>query len=427
MPNLVRIPLTLGIFLATLVLILRRPRGWNEAWWAMGGAGVMLAARLVTWPEAVEIAKKGQDAVLMLVALLCLSGVISRSGFFEWAAILCARRARDDAHRLFRNTFLLGALVTATLSLDTTAVMLTPIVISFAQRLDLPRKPYILACAVVANCASLALHVSNLTNLLFVGTFHVSFGGFAGRMILPQLVVLAVTYVVLRRSFRRELPRWFDVTRLPPAPSAIVHPAFFRSSCVVLALVSVGYFVAPSFGVPVYVVAFAGALVLALCGVLQAKIGWGWLREVSWGAAALAVGLFVLVRGLENLGLVAPLVTRMAGLARGSAWWTVPAVAAATAVVSNGVNNLPGALLARSVLEQAGAPPRLIFGALIGADIGPNITIVGSLATILVLAVARGPGERVGSRDLFRVGAVVTPVALLAAAWTLVGVLTLWP
>jgi arsenical pump membrane protein len=422
---LARATLTVAIFVVTLALVLRRPRGWNEAWWAAGGALVMMGLGLVTPHDAAQTLGKGKDALLMLLALLGLSAVIGRSGFFDWAAIQCARFARGDARRLFRNTFVLGALVTATLSLDTTAVMLTPIVIAFARRLSLPRRPYILACAIVANSASLALPVSNLTNLLFVSAFHVSFASFALCLALPQVVVLVVTYGLLRWCFRAELPASFDAAQLPDPRSVIVDAGFFRSSAIVLGLVCVGYFVGPPLGVPVYVVAFAGAAVLAACAAVQARLGVAWARDVSWAAAILATGLFVLVRGLENLGLVAPLVKVVRSLAAGSPVWTVPSVAFATAALSNGVNNLPAALLARSVLEQAAAPRGLVFGALLGADVGPNVTIVGSLATILVLTVARGRGERVDARDLFRVGALVTPVALLAAAWTLVAVLAL--
>jgi arsenical pump membrane protein len=424
---LVRIPLTLGIFAATLGLILRRPRGWNEAWWALAGAVAMCGLGLVTLPEAAETAGKGKDAVLMLVALLCLSAVVGQSGFFEWAAIACVRLAGDDSRALFRNTFLLGALVTAALSLDTTAVMLTPIVIGFARRLDLPRRPYIIACAVVANCASLALPVSNLTNLLFVSAFHLPFTAFVLRMIGPQLVVLALTYAILRGWFRGEIVRRVDLARLPAARSVVAHPGFFRSSCAVLGSVCVGYFVAPALGVPVYLVAFAATLVLWICGAVQAGLGLAWLREIPWGAAVLALGLFIVVRGLENLGLVAPLAGRVEWLAGRSLCWTAPLVAATTAAASNGINNLPAALLARSVLEQAHAPTGLILASLIGADVGPNVTIVGSLATVLVLAVARGKGERIATGDLFRVGMMLTPAVLLAGALALAGELMLWP
>ena len=423
MPSPLRVAATLVLFAATLVLVLRRPRGWNEAWWAIGGAALMMALGLVRPPEAADTLARGKDALLMLIALLCLSAVVARSGFFEWAAIVSARRARGDAGALFRNTFVLGALVTIVLSLDTTAVILTPIVIAGARRMGLPAKPHVLLCAIVSNCASLLLPVSNLTNLLFVSAFRMPFAPFVARMLLPQVVVLLITYAVLRRLFRADLRRSFGLGQLPAAASAITDPPLFRASCLVLVLVSLGYFVGPPLGVPVYVVAFGGALALAVYAAARtglARAGsWRWLGDVPFGAAGLAAGLFVVVRGVENLGLARLLVPALGRLASGPLWVSLPVAAGATAVASNAVNNLPAALAARSILQQAHAPGSLVLAALIGADVGPNITIVGSLATVLVLTVARARGEPVGARDLLRAGGLVTPLALLGAALAL--------
>ncbi len=414
-----RIAATLAIFAATLILVLRRPRGWNEAWWAVGGAALMLLLGLVRWPDAVDTLDRGKPAVLMLIALLCLSAVIARSGFFDWAAIVSARAARGDAGALFRNTFLLGALITAILSLDTTAVMLTPVVIAGARRLRLPVAPFVLLCAIVSNCASLLLPVSNLTNLLFVSAFGLPFAPFVARMLLPQLAVLAVTYGILRRLFRAELGRSFPAHELPAAATVVTNPRLFRASCLVLVAVSLGYFVGPAVGVPVYLIAFAGAAVLAGYGALRADLSWRWLGDVPFGAAGLAGGLFVVIRGVENLGLARLLVPAVQRLAERPLWWSLPATAGATAAASNVVNNLPAVLAARSILEQAQAPQPMILAALIGADVGPNITIVGSLATVLVLTVARTRGEVMRARDLFRVGVLVTPAAVAAAALAL--------
>jgi arsenical pump membrane protein len=410
---------TLSIFAATLVLILRRPRGWNEAWWALGGAALMMALGLVGRGEAVETLRRGREAVLMLLALLCLSAVVARSGFFEWAAIVSARRARGDAGALYRNTFILGALITAVLSLDTTAVMLTPVVIAGARRLRLSARPYVLLCAIVSNCASLLLPVSNLTNLLFVSAFGLPFAPFVARMLLPQVAVLLLVYAMLRRQSRDELQRSFATGDLPPAGSAVTDPRLFRASRLVLVVVSVGYFVGPPLGVPVYLVAFAGAALLALYGAARTRLPWGWVGDVPFGAAGLAAGLFIVIRGVEDLGLARLLVPFVQRLSGRPLWVSLPAVAGATAVAANTVNNLPAVLAARSILEQAHAREPLVLAALIGADVGPNVTIVGSLATVLVLTVARSRGETVTARDLLRAGGLLTVAAVLAGALVL--------
>ncbi len=419
MPFAVRAAVTLTIFAATLVLVLRRPRGWNEAWWALGGAALMMGLGLVRPGEAGQTLARGKEAVLMLLALLCLSAVVARSGFFEWAAIVSARRAGGDARALFRNTFILGALITMVLSLDTTAVMLTPVVIAGARRLQLAARPYVLVCAIVSNCASLLLPVSNLTNLLFVSAFGLPFAAFVARMLLPQLVVLLLAYAILRRLYRADLRRSFAVGQLAPASSAISDPRLFRASCLVLGAVSLGYFVGPPLGVPVYVVAFAGAGVLAVYGAARTGLTWRWLADVPFGAAGLAGGLFIVIRAVENLGLARLLVPVVHRLSGRPLWVSLPATAGAAAAASNAVNNLPAVLAARSILEQAHAPEPLLLAALIGADVGPNVTIVGSLATVLVLTVARARGEQVGARDLLRAGGLLTPLAVLAAALVL--------
>ena len=174
--------LTLAVFALTLALMLTRPRGLHEAWATCLGGGLMLLLGLETPAQAWRTTAQGGDVLAFLLALMLLSGLLDRSGFFEWAAIHAARAAKGDGKALYRNVFLLGAVVTALLSLDTTAIILTPVVLAFVGRLKLKARPFLLACAFVANTASLLLPVSNLTNLLFQKAFHLSFGAFALRM-----------------------------------------------------------------------------------------------------------------------------------------------------------------------------------------------------------------------------------------------------
>lgn len=403
----------------TLILVLTRPRGWHEAWWTAGGGALMLLLRLETPQQAWRVTRTGQDALLFLLALLLLSALLERSGFFDWSSIQAARLARGDGRRLYRNVFILGAVVTASLSLDTTAVILTPVVLAFVARLKLPARPYIFACAFVANVASLPLPVSNLTNLLFSGAFALPFGGFALRMILPQCVALLTNYALFRRLFRGDLPAEFSGDDLPDPMSVVPHAGYFRAAIAILGLVLAGYFAAPFAYLPPYAVGFAGCLALALWGARAGRVEWGLLREVSWSVFPFVVGLFVVIGGVENLGLTgrmaAWLVTLnphpLAGMA---------AMAGGAGLASNVVNNIPAALLARGVLQGAYAHPPLVYAALLGTNIGPNLTLSGSLATLLVLTAARKKGEDIRPLDFFKIGLLVTPLTLLAA------VLALW-
>jgi arsenical pump membrane protein len=410
--------LTFAVFASTLVLVIKRPRGVPEAVFTMAGAALVLALGLLGPADALDAVAAGKGALLFLAALLVLSALVEKSGFFEWAAIHAARLAKGNARALYRNVFILGALITAALSLDTTAVILTPLVLAFVQRLRLPARPYVFACAFVANNASLFLPVSNLTNLIFAGTFRFSFVHFAARMLAPQLVALLVNYAVFRRLFASELPASFDATLLPEPASVVPHRGYFRAAAAVLALVLAGYFVAPFAHLEPYMIGGAGAVVLLVIGAATGRVRPALAKEVSWGVFPFVVGLFIVVRAALDGGL----------RQLSDTWFSrisppppldviVPSLV--TTFASNLINNLPAGLLARATLEHGHASEPAIYGALLGTNLGPNITLVGSLATLLVLASAKKKGVSLGGRDLLRIGAITTPLVLLAAGLSL--------
>ena len=418
MTGTVRLVVTLTVFATTIALVVVRPRRWNEAWWTMLGAAAMLALGLVSPREAVHATLTGKNALLFLLSLLALSLLVGKSGFFDWAAIRCAQLARGNARALYRNAFVLGAIITAILSLDTTAVMLTPVTLALVRRVKLPAAPYIVLCAFVANVGSLVLPISNLTNILFADAFHLTFATFAARMIAPQIVALASTYALLRWHFRRELPSRFDGESLPEPASVVPHRGYFLVCVAVLVVVLLGYFLAPLVGLAPYVIAFAGSGVLAVAGAATGRVRLGAVRELSWGLFPFVVGLFVAVQGLENLGLVGVASGWLAQM-RPGAPGTLLATAGTTALASNVINNLPAALIARSVLVAAHAPMTTVLAALVGTDVGPIITPFGSLAHMLVLALARREGEEVHRGRLVVLGLWVAPVIVVATALTL--------
>ena len=411
--------LTLGVFLLTMALMFARPRGLQEAWAALIGGGLMLALGLVTWREAWTTTAQGLDVLLFLFALMLFSGLLDQSGFFEWAAILAARAAGGRAKALFQNVFLLGFATTALLSLDTTAIILTPIVLAFVARLKLAAKPYLLACAFVANTGSLLLPVSNLTNLLFMSGLHLGFARFAVVMALPQLAALAVNYLIFRRIFCADLEATFDADTLPAPASVVTDKAFFAVALATLALVLVGYFVSSLVGVPPYVVALCGCALLLAVGASRRRIAWKWLGgEIAWSLFPFVIGLFVVIRGVENLGLSGVATVALDG--GRSPFVHILTAAFGPAIGTNLINNIPMALVSIAILSHAGAPAYSVYGALLGCNIGPNLTLTGSLATMLVIASARKRGEDIGAKDFFRAGLVTTPFVLFA------GSLALW-
>jgi len=413
-----RIVITLSVFAAMLALVIVRPRRWNEAWWTMLGAAAMVVLGLVSPREAIDATLAGKSALLFLLALLALSLLVGKSGFFDWAAIRSARLAKGNTRALFRNAFVLGAIVTAILSLDTTAVILTPVMLAVVKRLRLPAPPYIFLCAFVANVGSLVLPISNLTNILFADTFHMTFAAFASRMIAPQLAALVTTYALLRWHFRRELPDSFDGASLPEPSSVVPNRAYFLACVTVLAVVLVGYFLAPLVGLEPYIIAFAGSGLLAITGAVTGRVSIKTVGELSWGLFPFVVGLFIAVQGLENLGIVGITSGWLEHMRQGSPEKTL-AVAGAAAVASNVMNNLPAALVARSVLANARAQTVTVLAALVGTDAGPMVIPFGSLATMLVLALARQEGEEVPAGRFVMFGLWAVPVVVVATAFAL--------
>jgi arsenical pump membrane protein len=418
MTGTVRIVATLAIFAAMVALVVIRPRRWNDAWWTTLAAAAMLALGLVTPHQAIGSVLAGKNALLFLLSLLALSLLVGKSGFFDWAAIRCARIAQGDAHALFRNAFIAGAIITAVLSLDTTAVMLTPVMLALVKRLKVPAAPYVVLCAFVANVGSLLLPISNLTNLLFADAFHQTFAAFAARMIAPQLAALVTTFAILRWRFRRELPSRFDGESLPDPASVVPNHFFFVVCIAVLAVVLIFYFLAPLMGLEPYVFAFAASAVLAIAGLLAGRVQARTVLELSWDLFPFVIGLFIAVQGLENLGIVGISSGWLAEMHPGSAEKLLSA-AGATAFAANIVNNLPAALIARSVLLRSHAPMGAVLAALVGADVGPMITPFGSLATMLVLAFARRDGVEVRAGRLVLLGLWAVPVLVVLTTLTL--------
>jgi arsenical pump membrane protein len=418
MTGTARIVVTLAVFVAMLVLVVVRPRRWNEAWWTMLAAAAMLALGLVTPREAIGAILAGKNTLLFLLSFLALSLLVGKSGLFDWAAVRCARMANGDAHSLYRNAFIAGAIITAILSLDTTAVMLTPIMLALVKRLKVPAVPYVLLCAFVANVGSLLLPISNLTNLLFAEAFRQTFAAFAARTIMPQLVALVATYAILRWHFRRQLPSRFDSESLPEPASVVPNHAYFVACVTVLAAVSIFYFLAPLMGLEPYVFAFAASAVLAVAGTAVGRVRIRVVRELAWDLFPFVIGLFIAVQGLENLGIIGVSSGWLAEMRPGSPEKLLTA-AGATAFASNIVNNLPAALIARSVLLRSHAHMGTVLAALIGANVGPMITPFGSLATMLVLAFARRDGEEVRTGELVMLGLWAVPVIIAFTTLTL--------
>jgi arsenical pump membrane protein len=401
------------ILVATLVLVLVHPRGLPAALPAAVGGALVLALRLVSLSEAWDLLRLARDPLVFLVGMMIASAVVERAGFFEWCAMLAARAGGGDVRRLYLMVFLTGTIITAFLSLDATAIVLTPIVYAMAVRLKLRPLPFMFACGFIANTASLFMPISNLTNLLVYRALDLNFTRFSLIMFLPAVLAVTANALLFTYLFRLDLHG-----RYAPL-SDVFEPenrAFFAVSVAGLTVTLGAIFVASVVHVSIGVVALAGGLVLLGA---SAVMGWMSLRDgvraVSWNLIVLVVGLFLVVQAVENAGVSSRLDQVARSLASSGTFAQILGTAAATAAGSNLINNIPMTIVVSTVLRSSHFDPAAGYAALLGTNIGPNLTIAGSLATLIWLNIVQRRGITVTVGQYLRLGIVATPVIFLNA------------
>jgi arsenical pump membrane protein len=401
-----------GVAAASAAGVVLRPRRWPEAVWAVGGALVVALLGLLPWGDVLRAAAKGTDVYLFLTGMMLLSELARLEGLFDRAAAWAVRRARGSATRLFALVYAIGTVVTVLLSNDATAVVLTPAVYAAARQARARPLPYLMACALIANAASFVLPISNPANLVVYGTQLPPLGAWLLRFGLASLGSIAVTYAVLRWRYAGELAVPIERAQPPEPMSGVARWTAFGLGCAALVLVT-----ASSLGWPLGAPTLAAAaLTLVLVAWRQREMPWAVLRGVSWGVLPLVAGLFVLVEAVDRTGVLRALAAQVQALASQHS----PTLAAWVAGLVTGfgcnlMNNLPAGLVAASVAHQAGGAGPLHAALAVGIDLGPNLSVTGSLATILWLAAIRREGEHVSGLQFLRVGLLAMPLALGAA------------
>ena len=382
-----------------------RPRDWPESVAAVPAAGLLVAVGAVSPDQAWAQTKTLLPVVGFLAAVLTLSQLCADDGLFTAAGDVVARACRGQPVRLLGGVFAVAALTTAVLSLDATVVLLTPVVFATAARVGLRARPHVYATAHLANSASLLLPVSNLTNLLAFAACGLSFGRFAELMAPGWLLVIGIEYVVFRRFFRSDL--LISATAPPPAQRAPV-PVF---TLVVLALTLAGFAVTSLAGVNPAWAALAGVVVLGVRALARREATPGSLA----GAASPLFCLFVLALGIVVKGVVSNGLGTGADrvLPHGSSLPALLAVAAVAAVLACLINNLPAILALLPIVAAGGPGP--VLAALIGVNLGPNLTYAGSLATLLWRRILRAHDTDADLGDFTRLGLLTVPAALIVA------------
>ena len=388
-----------------------RPWRVPEYVWAVAGALALLAFGLLPWREALLAVGKGGDVYCFLVGMMLLSELGRREGLFDWLAGIAARQAKGSGSRLFLWIYAAGTVVTVFMSNDATAVVLTPAVYAATRQAGVKPLPFLFACALIANAASFVLPISNPANLVVFGSQLPALGPWLGRFLLPSLASVVATFLVLRWWFRAELA---GPVEAPEKAEPLGRTGRLAAGAVLLMatvlLVSSAFDI--PLGLPALLAALAGAAVIQLA---KREAPWPLAKDMSWGVLPLVAGLFVLVEGVQRAGLLQPVASALKTLAQTSPPAAIWVAGLLSAFGCNLVNNLPAGLAAGTVGQLAGASAEVRSAIAIGIDLGPNLSVTGSLATLLWLVAIRREGEDVSAWQFLKVGAVAMPVALVCA------------
>ncbi|PWI54276.1 arsenic transporter [Sulfoacidibacillus thermotolerans] len=408
--------LSVGIFLITLILVIWQPKGLSIGWSALGGAILALLLRVVTLKDVVEVTRIVWDATLAFVAIIIISTILDKVGFFEWAALKMAHAAKGDGRKVFFYVTVLGAMVAAFFANDGAALILTPIVLEKVRvlRFDMKKMiPFIMASGFIADTTSLPLVVSNLVNIVSADFFHIGFLNYAVHMVVPDLFAFLASVLMLYVFFGKDIPKSYDPTHLSHPSEAIAHKGMFRASWVILAVLLAGYIVTQLLHIPVSLVAGVIAIVFLLLGSRTRVIQpWQVIREAPWAIVVFSIGMYVVVYGLRNVGLTTILGQLIQSSTTGGLYAGTLAMGFIAALLSSVMNNMPTVMIdalaihstqATGITQQA-----LVYANIIGSDLGPKITPIGSLATLLWLHVLGKKGIHITWGQYFKTGIVLT-------------------
>ncbi|MCG3882369.1 arsenic transporter [Psychrobacter sp. Ps3] len=426
--------LALTIFIVTLVLVIWQPKGLGIGWSALGGALVALAFGVVQLSDVAVVWDIVWDATFTFVALIIISLILDRAGFFGWAALHVARLGNGQGRLLFPMIVILGAFISAFFANDGAALLLTPIVIAILLRLKFSPPSalaFIIATGFIADTASLPLVTSNLVNIVSANYFDIGFGRYAAVMVPVNIVSVIATLAVLWVVYARQIPTHYSIANLSAPESAIEDPLVFKAAFPLLALLLVAYSATESLGIPISLVTGAAAL------VLMAIAGRWWqggrdavvsvpdvVRNAPWQIVLFSVGMYLVVYGLGNAGLTAYGAQILNWLGQQGNVIATVGTGFLSAIVASIMNNMPSTLVGALAIDSAQVPAAtrelMIYANVIGNDLGPKFTPIGSLATLLWLHVLAEKGYKISWGQYMKIGLLITPPVLLATLLALV-------